>query len=354
MQPRFWLLIFMLICLASASNAQQPKVPGKVQVFILAGQSNMVGKGSVFTMKQQLLDPDKKDRFEFLQEGDGWKSRDDVAIHYLGGRGRRSGPLTVGYGVSNANNNDWFGPELGFGWSVGDALDQPVLIIKTAWGGKSIDRDFRSPSRGYPETLDQVFEQAKKRNAELTLDEYKSGYGHFYRQMIDEVNLVLGDIGSYVPEYQDQGYELAGFVWFQGWNDQYAPTSVEDYEENLCGLIRDVRSEFKLPELPIVIGAMGHNGNKQAGKIKQIADAQAAVAERAEFQDSVTTVRTAQYWDVEAEEAYNLYWADPKTRDVDEWQKYGNDRGYHYLGSPVFFLKAGQGFGDAMLELLNK
>ena len=347
------LLVLLLLCFAATATAQQ-SAPRKVQVFILAGQSNMVGKGSVYTMQQQLMDPAKKSRFEHLQEGDQWAQRDDVSIHYLGGQGRRSGPLTVGYGVSREGNSDWFGPELGFGWTVGEALDAPVLIIKTAWGGKSIDRDFRPPSRGYPESIAQALEQAQKRDPEATMDSIKQSYGHFYRQMTAEISQVTADIGKYVPDYEGQGFEIRGFVWFQGWNDQYAPTSVEDYEENLAALIRDLRAELGQPDLPVVIGAMGHNGDQQKGKIKQIADAQAAVAEREEFEGSVTTIRTAQYWDTEAEEAYDLYWANEKTRDVDQWRKFGNDRGYHYLGSPVFFLKAGNGFGEAMLKLLDK
>jgi hypothetical protein len=325
----------------------------KLKIFILAGQSNMEGKGSVVTMKHQLTVPEKKDRFAFLQKGDQWVERDDVFIHYLGGQGRRTGKLTVGYGISRKDKNELFGPELGFGWVVGDHFDENVLIIKTAWGGKSIDRDFRPPSRAYPETIDQVFEQQKKRNADLTLDQYKEGYGHFYRQMIEEVKAVTSNLKDYVPQYDGQGYELAGFVWFQGWNDQYAPTSVEDYEENMAAFIRDVRKDLDAPDMPFVIGAMGHNGDKQDGKIKQIADAQVAVSERPEFKDSVITVRTAQYWDTEAEDAFNKYWADEKNRDIEKWREFGNDGGYHYLGSPVFFYNAGKGFGEAMLKLVK-
>ena len=353
-------MMLMAICFvllsAGVINAQTD-APEKLKIFILAGQSNMEGKGSVYTMKHQLTVPEKKERFDELQDGDGWVERDDVYIHYLGGRGRKTGKLTVGYGVSNANNNDLFGPELGFGWVVGDALDQDVLIIKTAWGGKSIDRDFRPPSRGFPDTLEQVFENAKKgaerRGNTLTLDQYKEGYGHFYRQMISEVKAVTSDIKKYAPNYKGQGYELAGFVWFQGWNDQYAPTSVEDYEDNMAAFIKDVRKELNAPTMPFVIGAMGHNGQKQSGKIKQIADAQAAVAEHDEFKGNVITVRTAKYWDTEAEDAYNKYWADAKNRDVEKWREFGNDRGYHYLGSPVFFYNTGKAFGEEMLKLMK-
>lgn len=347
------LAVCLVLLVGSHLSAQNSDKQKKLKIFILAGQSNMEGKGSVYTMNQQLADPAKKDRFAHLQNDGKWIERNDVFIDYLGNGGQRFGKLAVGYGVSRKGSQDWFGPELGFGWTVGDKLDEEVLIIKAAWGGKSLDRDFRPPSRGFPDTLAEVVEQKQKRNPELTVEEYKKGYGHFYRLMMGEIHKVLNDLKTYAPNYQDQGYEIAGFVWFQGWNDQYAPTSVEDYEDNMVGFIQDVRKALGRDDLPFVIGAMGHNGENQKGKIKQIADAQSDAAKRPELKGNVVTVRTAQYWDTEAEAAYNKYWADKKTRDVDTWRKFGNDRGYHYLGSPVFFYKTGVGFGEAMLGLLN-
>ena len=343
---------FLLI--ASAARAQEGALKPKLKIFVLAGQSNMEGKGSVHVMRHQLGVAEKRARFEHLQSNGEWLERDDVWIDYLGGNGQRHGRLTVGYGISKPGSTELFGPELGFGWTVGDHLDSEVLIIKTAWGGKSLDRDFRPPSRGYPESIEQVFEGERKNNEKLTMDEVKKSYGNFYRLMMEEVKTVTNDLKTYVPSYRDQGFEIVGFVWFQGWNDQYAPTSVEDYGENLAGLIHDVRKELNVPEMAIVIGAMGHDGANQTGKIKLIADAQAAVAELPEFNGRVITVRTAQFWDTEAESAYKKYWEDEPNRDVDKWREFGDDRGYHYFGSPVFFYDAGTAFGNAMLKLLKK
>jgi alpha-galactosidase len=314
----------------------------------------MEGKGSVQVMQHQLTVPEKKARFEHLQNDGKWIERDDVWIDYLGNNGRRSGKLTIGYGRSKADDFELIGPELGFGWAVGDRLDEPVLIIKTAWGGKSLDRDFRPPSRGYPDSIKQVLENEQKKKPETSMEEIEATYGHFYREMINEIQLVTSDLKTYVPDYNDQGFEICGFVWFQGWNDQYAPTSVEDYADNMAAFIEDVRKDLNVPELPFVIGAMGHNGTNQSGKILQIADAQASVAERPEFAGRVVTIRTAQYWDVEAEEAYKKYWEDEPNRDMDKWRQFGNDRGYHYFGSPVFFYNIGKAFGETMLDLIKE
>lgn len=336
-------------CVDAATFGQDAKKP--IKVFILAGQSNMEGKGSVHVLNHQLTVPEKADRFARYKSEENFVEREDVWIDYLGGRGQRHGSLTMGYGLSEKNSVRLFGPELGFGWTVGDHFDETVLIIKAAWGGKSIDRDFRSPSRGYPDSMQSQFEKAKERNPELTLEQYQETYGHFYRLMIEEIKKVTGDLKTYVPDYEDQGYELAGFVWFQGWNDQYAPTSVEDYEANLIGLINDVRAEFDVPNMPVVIGAMGHDGADQKGKIQAIANAQAAVAEHEPFQGNVVTIRTAQFWDMEAQAAFKKHWADAPNRDIDKWREFGDDRPYHYYGSPHFFSQVGIAFGESMIKL---
>jgi alpha-galactosidase len=350
---RVALAVIILFALCPALSLAEEN-PDKVKLFLLAGQSNMEGKGSVVVMNHQLSMPAKQARFTRYKDGDRWAERDDVSIVYLGNRGRRQGKLTVGYGISQKDSHDLFGPELGFGWTVGDYFDQPILIVKTAWGGKSLDRDFRPPSRGLPDSVTNQFENANKRNPNLTIEEYKQGYGHYYRQMIDEVLRVIGDPATYLPDYQNQGIQIAGFVWFQGWNDQYAPTSAEDYQENMIALIRDVRRDLNAPDLPVVIGAMGHNGAKQDGKIRTIADAQAAAAEHPDWNRTVVTVRTAKYWDTEAEAAFARHWADPKTRDIEKWRQYGNDRPYHYLGSPNFFNDTGIAFGEAMIQLIQR
>ena len=40
------------------------------------------------------------------------------------------------------------GPELQIGHRLGDALEAPVLLVKTAWGGKDLFKNFEPPSAG--------------------------------------------------------------------------------------------------------------------------------------------------------------------------------------------------------------
>ena len=109
----------------------------------------------------------------------------------------------------------------------------PVLLLKTAWGGKTLTVDFRPPSAG-----------------EGNYDNVKPiEYGQYYRLMIEQVQETLSNITKYVPN-SDGTYELSGFVWFQGWNDMLDMVKVREYSDCLGHFIRDVRLDLEVPQLP--------------------------------------------------------------------------------------------------------
>lgn len=324
---------------AAQNNRAKP-----VKVYILAGQSNMVGHAKVSLLERQIHAPETKAEFAHLHHNGQWILRDDVWIRF----GDRKGNLTVGFGA-----RDCIGPELGFGHVMGDRYDQQVLIIKTAWGGKSLARDFRPPSARLSEEqlqqiLDKAREDARRRNRpEPTLDDIRTQIGFSYRQMIEEVQDSLANLKEYFPQYQGQGYELAGFVWFQGWNDMINPEFTAEYVDNMVHFIRDVRRDLKAPRLPFVIGQMGVGGDKPSSNTVQLKEAQAAAAAHPEFHGNVALVRTDVFWDKRAQEVYDKGWQ----QHLEEWNQVGSDRPYHYLGSVRFFNAAGKAFAEALLEL---
>jgi alpha-galactosidase len=165
--------------------------------------------------------------------------------------------------------------------------------------------------------------------------------------MLAEVRATLADLKTHFPGYAGQGYELAGFVWFQGWNDMIDAAATAEYAGNLAHFIRDVRKDLQAPRLPFVIGQMGADGLSPSPAVKRFQAAQAAVLEVPEFKGNVALVRTDVFWDTEAEAVFKRGWRE----NLAEWNKVGSDYPYHYLGSPRTMLRIGRAFGEAVLEL---
>jgi len=294
-----------------ASGARALKSP--VKVFILAGQSNMEGQGKIKadprrnegkgSLEYMVRDPARAEFAKRLKGAGGkWVVRDDVWIWYLG----RKGPLTVGYGA----RADRIGPELGFGLVMGDALDNQVLLIKTAWGGKSLQKDFRPPSSG-------------------------GEVGSFYKQMMQHIKDVLGDLKTHFPAYDGRGYEIAGFGWHQGWNDGCGMSACKEYEKNMANFIRDLRKELGVKDLPFVIAGSGFGGRKQKNSRRlMIMNAQAAVAEHADLKGTVAYVETRDLF---------------RPPDVSPTMQ-----GYHWNGNAETYFLMGIGMGEAMKKLCGK
>ena len=218
-----------LVCTVRAVGATAADQAMTIQVFILAGQSNMEGQGVVSMDHPQDYNGGKgnlvwsmehsasKDKMRHLRDAHGqWVVRDDVEISFKVRGTVRKGPLTVGY--TGYGGSSHIGPELQFGHVMGDFFEEPVLLIKTAWGGKSLYKDFRPPSSG-------------------------GEVGPYYTQMIQEVREALTALG-------DRAYEIRGFVWMQGWNDMCTEAAVPEYADNLVNLAADIRREFNAPDFP--------------------------------------------------------------------------------------------------------
>ena len=337
-RPLSSIAAILLLCAYPALAADTTK---PVIVFILAGQSNMEGKAKLELLEYQVKQPQNRELFGHLQKDGKWIERDDVWIKFLD----RKGNLTVGYGSPKC-----IGPELEFGNTVGDHHDSQVLLIKTAWGGRSLYRDFRPPSAGLPpgEVLEKMLAAQKKKNPAATLDDVKAPFGATYREMLKEVRSTLADLKTLFPAYQNQGFELRGFIWFQGWNDMIDDTATAEYRANLAHLIGDVRKDFDSPNLPFVIAQMGVGGVDGAdAKIGKFKAAQAAVMDLPESKTNVALVKTDQFWDMEADAVFKKGWRE----NLKEWNTVGSDYPYHYLGSAKTYTKIGRALAEAAIAL---
>jgi alpha-galactosidase len=226
----------------------------------------------------------------------------------------QEGKLAAGFGCPVKGPK--IGPEYTFGLTLEKQMNNPILLIKTAWGGQNISLNFRPPSAGPKKLLDWQIEamKAKGKNPEEKQAELNELSGHRYRDMMKHVNDVLANIKRVYPDYDpEQGYEIAGFVWFQGWNDKVdkftyskrdEPGGYDLYSELLTTFIKDVRKDLKAPKMPFVIGVMGvdgkidvANGDQKAARNQRFRDAMAAPAKLPEFQGNVHAVWTENYWD---------------------------------------------------------
>jgi hypothetical protein len=310
------LVMALLVLPAVAAEVpNQPRDPNggtaatakPLKVFILAGQSNMEGHAQVRTFDYMARDPKTAPILKEMRNEDGTpRVCEHVWISYLTGDGDEySGSLTVGYGAKGGELK--IGPEFTFGIYMQKLLDEPILIIKTAWGGKSLHTDFRPPSAGPYEFNDAQLEAFQKqgKDIEAIKADKAQATGHYYRLMTDHVKKVLQDIKKVYPDYDpNQGYQLAGFVWFQGWNDMCdgstypnrdKPGGYDLYSELLAHFVRDVRKDFSAPKMPFIIGVMGVDGVQEEPNYFRLA--MAAPAALPEFKGNVVTVQTAPFWD---------------------------------------------------------
>ena len=217
--------------------------------------------------------------------------------------------------------------------------------------------------------------------------------------MTGHVKKVLADIKRVYPDYDaKQGYELAGFVWFQGWNDMVAgheyphpnkPGRYDLYSELFAHFIRDVRKDFNAPKMPFVIGVMGVDGVQE--KPNYFRQAMAAPAAMPEFKGNVVAVETAPYWDQplgnidqkrskirqmvhflrskhkdyankdgqmtkEQQQAYIKDYRAKLITPADEamWKRGASNAGYHYLGCAKTMALIGQAFAEANLKMEKK
>ncbi|MDX1968903.1 MAG: sialate O-acetylesterase [Planctomycetaceae bacterium] len=406
--------LFAVLLVASSAVRAQPK---PLKVFILAGQSNMEGHARIETFDYIGDDPATAPLLKRMRGADGSPTVcDQVWISYFTGigdsNGEGFGKLTAGYGSRQTpgENGGKIGPEFTFGLTLDEQLNEPVLIIKTAWGGKSLHTDFRSPSAGpyvLSEWQKEHYPKQEGHGIPKDFEKWKADKiketGVYYRLMIEHVKRVLADPQRVCPAYDPAaGYEISGFVWLQGWNDMVdghvyphpkqgdATPRFASYSDCLSHFIRDVRHDLSAPQMPFVIGVMGVGGAKAGADVVAFREAMTAPVLLPEFQGNVTAVPTAPFWSEELgaiDEKHGKvrqmgYYLDSMHKDyanadgtmtaeqkreflkkfeadlispaeVALWKRGASNAGYHYLGCAKTFALMGKRFAEASLAMLN-
>ena len=274
-------------------------------------QVDLEVKGDLETVTRK----DKK--FQYLIDDAGkWTQRNDVYFQEArlveGGKGC---PLSAAANSLCLPRCHSIGPEVGFGYVMGTYHDEQVLLIKTSQGNRSLGFDFLPPSS--------------------RLDPKNENEGMEYRLMVKGVRDTLASIDKIVPGYKGQGYEIAGFGWFQGHKDLGA--SKADYEKNLVNLINDLRKDLNAPKMRVVVATVGFHGFRLGTgnwNWKGVWEAQMAVGDpkqHPEFAGTVASVDTRDFW-LEVGES-------------------PSDQDYHYNRNAETYMWVGESMGRAMVRL---
>ena len=347
-------LLFGWCALATAFGADEiPRPDGKpadhskpIKVYILLGQSNMLGfgrvgpketKGSLEYMIKE------KGKYSYLLDDAGkWTVHNDVRyVHVMDKRGVDYKDMEQFGDVKN----EWltvtgnFGPELGFGHVMGQVHDEPVLVLKACIGNRSLGWDLLPPGSeryvvdgrtyaGYKDTPDSWIEGEPKKEVPWYA-------GRQYAADTAHAKAVLKNLEKYYPGYKGQGYEVAGFLWWQGHKDQNA-AHASRYEQNLVQLIKSLRKDFESPKAKFVV-ATGCGNPGREGFGLQIAEAQLAVdgdkGKYPEFKGNVKAVDVRPFW---------------READVSPV-----NQGYHYNHNAETYMEVGEAMGRAMAELVE-
>ncbi len=282
----------------------------------------------------------KEGKYSYLlDEAGNWVVRNDVWCVKTT-VGSIQGWLKPGFGATAK----LIGPEFGFGWVMGQIHDEEVLLIKSSQGNRSLGWDFLPPGSkrfnfggktyaGYKDTTDFWLD-----GTEMPASKPNSWYaGKQYGDCVKDVHEVLNNLPIFFPDYQGQGYEISGFVWWQGHKDQNQPNASR-YEQNLVHLINNLRAEFKAPKAPFVLATIAFGGWKLGGPGLTVANAQLAVGDprkHPEFAGNVKTVEARGFW---------------RSEEISPNQK----QDYHYFHNAETYMEVGNALGWAMAELLKQ
>jgi hypothetical protein len=192
----------------------------KTKIFLLGGQSNMVGSGEI----KDLTSPYSKELsgIKIWNSEKGWI------------------PLVPGH-----DNRKEFGPDISFGHEIVKLMpDDDIRFIKYAAGGTALYDDW-SPDLKGPQ------------------------YTAFMETTTEAMNNLRN---SYID------FEIIAMLWFQGESDAHEDQA-DNYEINLVNFISHMRSQFESPEMPFIIARVLSFYGGESGQAKVVRDVQVKIGE---------------------------------------------------------------------------
>jgi hypothetical protein len=316
------LLCSVMLTLSVLAESSLPAPDGKeadmskpVQVYILLGQSNMLGFGKISSLQGIA-----KDKYPYLLNDDGsWSVRKDVRnVFYCMGKQKINDWLSAGTGIGKGKQ---IGPEIGIGNHLGHAIDAPVMILKVCVGNRALGWDLLPPSAKGTGNQGKSY-QGNSESSNRQINTSAKGWyaGRQYDDDVGAAQRVLKNLSKYYPGASK--YEVRGFFWWQG-NAEKGKGSVENYDKNLAFLFKDLRTDFNAPNAKFVCATLGEH-DKNATLSKKMY----SFAGLPEFKDQAA-----------------VFYSKPVAK---------GGSGGHYGGDPNTYMGVGEGMGKLMLELLGK
>ena len=333
--------------LTAADQAADLSKP--VQVFILLGQSNMVGLGKV-TGPDGSLDfavKNKKKYPHLVDAAGNWSERADVRnVRVMVGR---SGGMQLFNNEFLKVTGKTMGPEYGIGHPLGDAVEAPVMLLKSCIGNRSLGWDLLPPGSART-LLDGKIYAAYKERPDTWLADPAKGIatpppawldkqgkpiewyaGKQYDDDTAHAKQILTELKQHYPGAQS--HVVAGFFFWQGEKDGGNAGHAANYEANLVRFIKRLRQDFEAPQAKFVLATLGEAVKGSGGNGGRILEAQLAVAGESgkypEFTGNVATV-----------------YAHPLSK--------GGSGNSHYNGNAETYMDVGAAMGKAMVELLKR
>jgi len=303
-----------------------------VKVFIIMGQSNTLEMGKVT--------PALGETYPFLVDDAGaWTTRKDV----------RNVSVMQKRGNMGVYRNDWLtisskkiGIEIGIGHQLGNANDEPVMILKSSIGNRSLGWDLLPPGSprytyegkevpGYKETFPSKKDQSKIVPFVKGGDCLQWYGGMQYDDDVANAKKVLADLAKYYPGAK--GYEVVGFLWWQGDKDMRNAAHTAMYEKNLVSLVKSLRKDFNAPKAAFVTASLGQSKEDDTasghGKILQ----------------AMKTFASGKY-DKELGTNLGFVYTHPLSK--------GSSSSAHYSGNAQTYMNVGLGMGEEMVKQLKK
>ena len=317
-----------------------------VKVFIVMGQSNTLEMGKVAGAdKEGSLEHAVKtaNMYPFLIDDAGnWTTRKDV----------RNVSVMQNRNNMNLYRNDWLtvsgkkiGIEIGIGHQLGNAIHEPVMVLKSSMGNRSLGWDylppgsqrfeFTNPKDGktyvYPGYNDEVRHGRWQKGNVPEEPKHKWYAGKQYDDDVANAKKILKELNKYYPDAKD--YEVAGFIWWQGDKDMRDAGHASRYETNLVSLVKSLRKDFNAPKAAFVTASLGQTNEDDTtsghGVILHAMKTFASGKYKSELGDNLGFVYTHPL-------------------------SLGSSSSGHYGGNAQTYMNVGLALGEEMVEQLKK